>query len=778
MAFDGVMGATASIEGISAFSGSLGLTLSDLLGATADITALVEDFIAPTEEELLGSVLTLPSALAAGVDTGFDFTINVINTAGAAGAGFIEQITAVTQAALANWGQFIVGAPGSRLDVQVTIAPLGPTTIASAGATTISVVDFDGTLVTAQLNTITELTTGVDPNGATPDIVVTVGTGFLFGPTAFLSTDPNRSPPPGSIDYVSVLTHELAHGLGFLDLRDGAFNPLNFTFGLAGGGTVVLPTQSTFDALVDFDPIPPGVFSIDPAGAPPPFDPATTLLGRPFFAGETVVSLYGERVPLEFLANSGGTDLSHFISNTTPLAAAGSLNFSLLTDLAPALMDGFINGGDVIDIGALELAVFRDLGINVVIPDELPLINNNDTLFGPNGAFPLPVFSIGDFRIEGDQIVFDVTSSQATAFLTRNAVGVSVGGDNGSFTDRVFALPVGGAVVGQGTVTTVSIDAASLITGAADSESATGITEGLLVSLFSPSNARLASGAREETNQVEARISFTTISARGLDAAGDIITAGEIAGLGAGRSAQDANFYAILGDGDSALESFETAYRLADTAASGRLTRLGRDVDPGAPVIITAQGADGPLNNIRFNAGAGFSVGSDADEDGQAALLNGGESLTFELTQGFGVSSFAFTAASAAAGPLQIAFDTDGDISGGAGLVIEAEGGARVEVDFSSDRILIDGVAVAGDFSEFFANAEAPAALTVGSPSRLGFSLADVEIERVGLSETSEALFIAQAAAFTEAQPLASVSAFGGGAAHSEFVLYADYHLL
>lgn len=806
MAFDTVLGAQASTEdALASFLSSAGLTMQDLLGATADITGLLEDYIAPSAEELLGAVTTLPSAVAAGVDTGFDFTINVINTAGANGALFIDQISAVTQAALANWGKFIIGAPGSSIDVQVTLAPLAPSVIASAGATSISVVDFDGFLVTAQLNTITELTTGIDVNGATPDIVVTVGTGFLFSPAAFLNTDPNRAPPPGAIDYLSVLTHELAHGLGFLDLRDNNFNPLNFTFGLAGGGTITLPTQSTYDAQVDFDPIPPGLYSIDPAGPPLPFDPATTLLGRPFFAGDTVVSLYGERAALEFLANSGGTDLSHFLSNTAPLAGAANIDLSVLTDLAPALMDGFINAGDVIDIGALELAVLRDLGYEVIIPDDLPLINNNDTLFGPNGIFPLPVFTVSEFRIEGDQVVFDVVSSQATAFLTRNAVGLTVGGNNGSFTDRVFAPPVPGAVIGQEAVTTVSIDASSLITGAADAESATGIIEGLLVSLFSPSNAALASGARVEIAQVEASISFTTLAGRGLDATGNILTSAELESRGPGVSAADTNFYAVLGDGDATFENLETAYLLGDTARSGRITRLDRNAAGQDPVTITAQGFRdgdeiGAIQNVRFSNATGFGVASDADDDNgdDAAIengligpdvLNGGESLTFALTGGFGVTGFSFTAL-ASADTIRIAFDTDGGLlfsSPGAdanddeddgpvvvdaALEIEVAGGARVEIDFIGERILVDGVALVGDFSGFLTAAAGTTQFTVGSLTGPGFSLADVEIERAEVLAPLADTLIASAAFAVE-----SAGGGFGSVNESRFTMHADYLL-
>jgi len=762
MAFDLTIEAVSINEWAFFAQPETGLAFEELFGQSADITGLIEDFLEIDFAAISETVVTLPSAIAAGLQTGFDFSVSV-SSAAPVSADLLATVTNITSAALANWGQYVIGAPGANLQVAVTLTQQGPNVLASAGGTTINPIQFDGTNVLAQLNTLTELRTGIDPNGATADIVVTINTDFLLGPSAFLSTDPNRQPPPGSIDYLSVLTHEIGHGLGFLDLRDANFFPQAF---FSAGG-VPLPTFSNFDALIAFDPIPPGVFSIPlPDGTT--LDPATVRLGQPFFVGQTATTLYGDRVPLEFLANSTGTDVAHFLDQTVAANAAG-----LFQDLGASLMAGFINNGEVIDIGALELALFRDIGaipitfgpfagapaLQVIIPDDLPLINTNDFLF------PEPsVFSVSGFQIEGDAIVFNVISSSGSLFTTRAAVGVAIAGDGGVLVDRVFEpvqFPEGLPVVAE-----LGIAAETLVSGAADAESATGIGNGLLVTLFSPSNAVLASGARQETTRFEASISFSTLSARGLDATGEILTRDEISGLAGSNQVQDRNFYALLGDGDANLEVIETAFLLGDTGYGARLSNVAANADDADPVSIRGHGR---INNntvgdlteaIRFSNERGFGLDNGPDGEGRARILNNGDSITFQLAEGFAIETVAFRALAdtGVTGPLRLAFDTDGDVvtpgllgargsapRDDAAVEIEVEAGARVELDFRNDRILVDGVALEGDFSALFSSGDG-AAVTIGSLSGKGFSIAEAVIARVAEDSTGADLVVEAAA--------------------------------
>lgn len=316
------------------------------------------DLNAPAQSGL--ERLDVDIASSATSANGFAFTLDTTDATGNVSASQIMLIEATLAAALNRWADFIDGAPGASLEISLEIVPPdGPddTTVASAGSESFVVPPgpfANGQLVTLEAGPIHELRTGTDINGSAADIGITLNADILSDGGFFIDSTITEGEviPANQIDLYSVLLHELGHGLGFFGLRDAITDPLP-TFTLGSGTQIV--GQTLFD-----------VFTVEGPG------------GLPFFNGPNATALFGGDIPLEFNVGEG-SDLSHFIGSD---ASAG---------LRTALLNPFVIPGDRVDIGRLELAVFRDLNLPVIIPDALPLINTvGGPTTGPFGATSPP----------------------------------------------------------------------------------------------------------------------------------------------------------------------------------------------------------------------------------------------------------------------------------------------------------------------------------------------------------------------------------------------------
>ena len=380
----------------------------------------------------------------------FDFSVSVLNDAGADFDAFIPIVADVAAAAVANWAALIVGAPGSQIDVAVTIADLGPGTVASASAGGF----FLGAVLPNGVQEILtgtqiELIAGVDPNGAAPDIVINVSTAFLQDPGAFFSTDPDRVVPADALDFVSVLTHEVTHGLGFIALRDNTGEDLIFDF---GNGPVV--AETTYGTFVDFT---------DNG------DPFLT----PTFNGANTVEVYGEPVVLESTFNSGASDVSHYALFNPD----GSI-----ADTALAIENPTVIRSDLVTIGAIELATLRDLFYTTAGPADLPLLNRFDPL-----PFDPTVSVEPGLTVQDGQVFVTVTLDQPSLFLSLpTSVGVEITSPDGS-SQTLRARFAPGETVAQVALNGDLLD--DLGNGA----------ESVDVRIFYPAQAILANGNVEET---------------------------------------------------------------------------------------------------------------------------------------------------------------------------------------------------------------------------------------------------------------------------------------
>jgi hypothetical protein len=110
------------------------------------------------------------------VDLAIEYIDSILNESGTCDIVFLESLNSGTGGPLATAGTFFAVTPGFT----------------------------NG-------DAFEHITTGVDPSPGTADIFVTVDFGYPWNTGT-------SSPSPGQFDLLSVLTHELTHGLGFLSL--------------------------------------------------------------------------------------------------------------------------------------------------------------------------------------------------------------------------------------------------------------------------------------------------------------------------------------------------------------------------------------------------------------------------------------------------------------------------------------------------------------------------------------------------------------------------------
>ncbi|MCF4130157.1 DUF4214 domain-containing protein [Methylobacterium sp. SyP6R] len=225
-----------------------------------------------------------------------------------------------TRAALDAWASYITG-KGS-VDVQLNLVSLAGGFLADAGPALELAVDRDGARTVTQSNVITELLTGLDVNGAAPDLTINVNADLLS--SLYLNPAPSSggSVPRGKYDAVSILTHEIGHALGISGARDPAT------------GALPANTETTWDRLVALQPD-----------------------GTAYFTGANAQAVYGGPVPVTTIKN--GEQYYHLANSASD-------------PLSKDLMGGTgLAAGESRSISPLDLAILRDLGLTVSTYDKL-----------------------------------------------------------------------------------------------------------------------------------------------------------------------------------------------------------------------------------------------------------------------------------------------------------------------------------------------------------------------------------------------------------------------
>ncbi len=318
-------------------------------------------------------------------------TINVVyNNFGAA-----PQALAAFQYAVDIWS--------SQLNSAVTIemianwAPLGAGVLGSAGTTAryqnfinapFPNIGYPAALANA--------VAGVDLNTSLHDINANFNSNF---PTWYFGTDAN--PAPNQYDFVSVVLHELGHGLGFQGT--GFYNTVSLEGSL---------NSSVFDKFIK-------VAGVSILTLPnPSLQLGTAIVGGAlaFDGPETTVANFGVSAPTHApTVYAGGSSYSHWSEGEY---LAGDVN-SLMT---PSIGPGEANH----EIGAITRAAFRDMGW---------IINNGTTIT----VTPTVTVSSVATSCAGQSRTFTATSTGGGAkpayqWITSNGTTDVVVGKGSSYT--------------------------------------------------------------------------------------------------------------------------------------------------------------------------------------------------------------------------------------------------------------------------------------------------------------------------------------------------------
>jgi hypothetical protein len=231
-------------------------------------------------------------------------------------------------------GQILSGVLRGTGTIQVLVRP--DDTIPRADGTCIGVTSVGqaGGFVVAENAPITAARTGVNPNGAgAPEMVIHLNAKTYLKQEVWF--DPSGSSrtaavPAGKVDFVSVVLHEMLHGLGFTGYR---------TVGGPKDGQLSGSYESPFDVLT----------RRGAGGNPSVF----------YFVGPQAMAVYGGPVPL----TSQGPSALLTSHNYYEL---GNLPRQPGADLAGDLMSGVLfNTGKRYTPSKLDLAMLAGLGWNV-----------------------------------------------------------------------------------------------------------------------------------------------------------------------------------------------------------------------------------------------------------------------------------------------------------------------------------------------------------------------------------------------------------------------------
>lgn len=241
----------------------------------------------------------------------FNYTTTLVDNANNA---FDAALLKDTAAAAASWSNTIYGR--GTIDIQVTVAGTTSIGTANGGPATSVYVGKDGSTAIYRGGAESELLTGKDPNGASPDILITIDPDFI---KTYLYLDPDPAHPSAipanRSDGIGVLVHEIGHGLGISGFRNA--------------DTGALPSyESPWDRLVQLN-----------------------ADGSANFTGANAVSVFGGRV---------NVTTEHNAEQYFHLGSSAS------DAIASDVMAGYgLSPGHLHRVSNVDLGVMKDLGLNV-----------------------------------------------------------------------------------------------------------------------------------------------------------------------------------------------------------------------------------------------------------------------------------------------------------------------------------------------------------------------------------------------------------------------------
>lgn len=439
----GVLGAVALVlAGLGLAPASAGASVSSGLKITRSFPGMSIPVRAGTTSVKPAPILSdVPAAAAPGSTQAA--TIQVTYN------GFSPQAQTAFQAAVNVWQQRI-NSP-KIIHINANWTPLGAGVLGSAGPNAFYLLSDNNIYPAALAEALCNC------EGSSP-VEITANFNSTF-PDWYLGIDGN--PPASDYDFMTVVLHELGHGLGFLS---------SFFVSGANGGWGFDGTAATlrYD-LGEWNQPSAGTKLTNTAVYANPSPALKTQLtdGTVFFEGPQVLAVNGARARL-FAPNpyQPGSSNSHFDEATY---GTGTVN---------ALMTPALDNGEVIhEPGPLMLALFRDIGWTTNLPSNPNItIANVSKLEGASGVttqFKFKVtlsapaagtVSVTFATADGTAVApGDYTTKNGTlnipAGATTGTIKVPVKGDAGVEPNETFFVNLSGAVggtitdpQGQGTI--------------------------------------------------------------------------------------------------------------------------------------------------------------------------------------------------------------------------------------------------------------------------------------------------------------------------------------
>jgi hypothetical protein len=251
--------------------------------------------------------------VAESVRAGITFSVAFDDPTSALGAPVRALVESHTIAAGQRWANYLVGDAA----IDVVIHATANVSFAEGRSAASNFVRNNGAFNVFEQGMAAELRTGVDPNGAAPDVIIDMNPDYVNNELWF-DPDPNARTVPVDIDRtdaMSTFLHEFGHALGFA----GWINP--------DTGAYPGDYQSTYDERTTFD--------------------GTNF----YFTGPEAVALRGAGVPLTF------GNVAH-VANFSPRPGE---------DLLLDLMNGLVfYRGSRYDVSPLDVAILRDSGVGAI----------------------------------------------------------------------------------------------------------------------------------------------------------------------------------------------------------------------------------------------------------------------------------------------------------------------------------------------------------------------------------------------------------------------------
>jgi hypothetical protein len=263
-----------------------------------------------TRQIVFALSFALPPAV---VRAGLTFSVTFEDPAATFSPATRASVESHVVAAGQRWANYLVGDAAIEVVIQSSTA----IPYAEGRSVTNKFVHTNGALNVFEQGMTAELRSGVDPNGAEPDVLIQLNPAYALN-ELWYDPDPAARTTPVDVnrtDAMSTFLHEFGHALGF----SGWINP---TTGVYPGDY-----QSTYDEHTTFD--------------------GTNF----YFTGAEATAVYGGPAPLTF------GNVSH-VANFAPLPGE-----NLLLDLMNGLV--FYRGSRY-DISPLDIAILRDAGVPAI----------------------------------------------------------------------------------------------------------------------------------------------------------------------------------------------------------------------------------------------------------------------------------------------------------------------------------------------------------------------------------------------------------------------------